>query len=127
MPGGGCEGISRKHWNQAMNTMKYKGFSARVEFDERSNILVGRLLGIQDVIGFHADNVRELRAAFKEAVDDYLDACERLGKTPERSASGKILLRVSPEIHGAALVAAQAAGKSLNQWASEILTDATRT
>lgn len=110
-----------------MNTMKYKGFSARVEFDERSNILVGRLLGIQDVIGFHADNVRELRAAFKEAVDDYLDACERLGKTPERSASGKILLRVSPGIHGAALVAAQAAGKSLNQWASEILTDATRT
>ena len=107
--------------------MKYKGFSARVEFDERSNILVGRLLGIQDVIGFHADNVRELRAAFKEAVDDYLDACERLGKTPERSASGKILLRVSPEIHGAALVAAQAAGKSLNQWASEILTAATRT
>ncbi len=104
-----------------MNTMTFKGYTARIEFDDRDNILVGRLLGIRDLISFHADNIPELRAAFEEAVDDYLETCAKIGKSPERPASGKIMLRVAPEVHGAALLAAQAAGKSLNQWAAEAL------
>ena len=107
-----------------MNTMTYKGYTARIEFDDRDSILVGRLLGIADVVGFHADNMRELRAAFKDAVDDYLDACGKIGKRPEKPAAGRLMLRVPPEVHGAALVAAQSAGKSLNQWAVEVLKDA---
>ena len=107
-----------------MNTMTYKGYTARVEFDDRDNVLFGRLLGIADVVGFHADNVRELRAAFEEAVDDYLEACEKIGKRPEKPASGRLMLRVPSVVHGAVLVAAQAAGKSLNQWAAEVLKDA---
>lgn len=104
-----------------MNTMKYLGYTARIEFDDRDNLFVGRLLGISDVIGFHADNVAGLRTAFEEAVDDYLDTCAAIGKKPEKPASGKLLLRVSPELHAAALVKAQAVGKSLNQWAAEVL------
>jgi predicted HicB family RNase H-like nuclease len=104
-----------------MNTLTYKGYTARIDFDDRDNILVGRLLGIQDIIGFHADNVAALRTAFEEAVDDYHDACEKIGKSPEKPVSGKILLRVPPEIHAAALIKAQAVGKSLNQWAIEAL------
>ncbi len=107
-----------------MNTMTFKGYTARIEFDDRDNILVGRLLGIRDLISFHADNIPELRAAFEEAVDDYLETCAKIGKSPERPASGKIMLRVAPEVHGAALLAAQATGKSLNQWAAEALSKA---
>lgn len=101
--------------------MTYKGYTARVEFDDRDNIFVGRLLGIRDIVGFHADNVTDLRTAFEEAVDDYLEACKEIGKSPEKPASGKLMLRVPPEVHAAALVAAQAAGKSLNQWATDVL------
>lgn len=104
-----------------MNTLTYKGYTARIDFDDRDNTLVGRLLGIQDIICFHADNVADLRAAFEEAVDDYLEACEKIGKSPEKPASGKLLLRVPPELHAAALVKAQSVGKSLNQWAIEAL------
>lgn len=104
-----------------MNTLTYKGYTARIDFDDRDNILVGRLLGIQDIIGFHADNVAALRTAFEEAVEDYLEVCEKIGKSPEKPVSGKILLRVPPEIHAAALIKAQAVGKSLNQWAIEAL------
>ena len=104
-----------------MNRMTHNGYTARIEFDERDNIFVGRLLGMSDIVSFHADNVPDLRAAFIEAVDDYLDTCAKLGKTPEKPASGKMMLRVPPEIHGAALVAAQASGKSLNQWAADVL------
>ena len=107
-----------------MNAMTYKGYAARVEFDARDNILVGRIAGVRDVVGFHAETVAELRAAFEEAVDDYVEACAKAGKAPEKSASGKIMLRVPPEVHGSAIVAAETAGKSLNQWATEVLRDA---
>ena len=42
--------------------MGYKGQTARLEFDDRDNIFVGHILGISDVIGFHADTVQSLRA-----------------------------------------------------------------
>lgn len=107
-----------------MNTMTYKDYTARIEFDDRDKLLVGRLLGIRDMVGFHADNVAELRAAFEEAVDDYIETCAKIGKTAEKPASGKLMLRIPPEVHGAALVAAQAAGTSLNQWAAKVLAQA---
>lgn len=107
-----------------MNTMSYQGYTARVEYDERDNIFVGRLLGIRSIISFHGETVAELRAEFEHAVEDYLAECKAEGIPPEKPASGKLLLRVPPEIHGRALVAAQAAGKSLNQWATEVLAQA---
>jgi predicted HicB family RNase H-like nuclease len=104
-----------------MNTMSYKGYTARVEYDERDNIFVGRILGIRSIISFYGETVAELRAEFKRAIKDYLAECKKEGVHPEKPASGKLLLRVPPEVHGRALVAAQAAGKSLNQWATEVL------
>jgi predicted HicB family RNase H-like nuclease len=104
-----------------MNTMSHKGYTARVEYDERDNIFVGRILGIRSIISFHGATVAELRAEFEKAVKEYLADCKKEGVPPEKQASGKLLLRVPPEVHGRALVAAQAAGKSLNQWATEIL------
>ena len=110
-----------------MNTMTYKGFTARVNFDDAEGIFSGRLLGISDVVGFHADNVPELRAAFEDAVDDYVETCASIGKQPEKPASGKLMLRIPPDVHRAALVAAESAGTSLNQWASKVLRQAAHT
>lgn len=107
-----------------MNTITYKGYTARIEFDDVDGLLVGRLLGISDVVGFHADNVAELRAAFEESVEDYLETCEKIGKAPQKPASGKLMLRVPPELHRAALIAAESAGTSLNQWAAKVLGEA---
>jgi predicted HicB family RNase H-like nuclease len=107
-----------------MNTMTHKGYTARIEFDDRDNIFVGRVLGLHAMISFHGETVKELRSEFKNAIEAFLKDCKEQGIAPEKPASGKILLRVSPEVHGAALVAAQAAGKSLNQWATEVLHEA---
>lgn len=104
-----------------MNTMTHKGYTARVDYDERDNIFVGRVLGLRDIISFHGSTVKQLRSEFQIAVDDYLAECAKKGVQPEKPASGKLLLRVPPEIHGRALVLAQSKGKSLNQWASEVL------
>ncbi len=104
-----------------MNSMNYKGYVARIEYDSHDRIFVGHLSGISDTVGFHGSSVEELESAFHEAVDNYLDACARLGQHPNRPASGKISLRVSPEIHSAAIMRAEYEGKSLNQWVANVL------
>ena len=101
--------------------MIYKSYSARVEYDDEDGIFFGRLAGIRDGVGFHADTVEGLRAAFHEAVEDYLETCARIGKEPQRAFSGQMMFRVNPEVHRRAVIAAELAGKSLNQWAEEVL------
>lgn len=103
------------------NVMSYKGYSARIEYDDEDGIFTGRLAGIRDGVGFHADTVDGLRDAFKDAVEDYLETCARIGKEPQRAYSGQMMFRVNPEVHRKAALAAELAGKSLNQWAEEVL------
>ena len=107
-----------------MNTMTYKGYTARLDYDDEDRVIVGRILGIRDIVTFHGEAVAELEHAFHEAVDDYLNACAKLGQEPNKPASGKLMLRIPQEVHHAALVAAGASGKSLNQWAAEVLSKA---
>jgi predicted HicB family RNase H-like nuclease len=107
-----------------MNTMSYQGYLARIEFDPRDNIFVGHVLGLADNISFHGETVSELKADFHHAIDHYLEDCKRTGRQPEKPASGKLMLRIRPEVHAAAAIAAKASGKSLNQWADEVLAHA---
>lgn len=104
--------------------MNYKGYSARIEYDDEDGIFTGRIAGIRDGVGFHADSVAELREAFHEAVEDYIETCARIGKEPQKAYSGQVMFRVSPEVHRKAAMAAELAGKSLNQWAEEVLNHA---
>ncbi|UYM17848.1 type II toxin-antitoxin system HicB family antitoxin [Endozoicomonas euniceicola] len=109
-----------------MNTMKYKEYIARIEYDNEDRIFVGHLAGIQDIVGFHASTVDELEKAFHEAVDNYLAISHKTGRPVQRPYSGNLMLRVTPEVHAAAATAAKANGKSLNQWASEVLGNASQ-
>ena len=103
------------------SAMEHRGYRARVEYDDEDGLFTGRVAGIRDGVGFHADTVEGLRAAFREAVDDYLETCERLGRPPQKPYSGRLMLRVDPEVHRRAAVAAELAGVSLNQWAERAL------
>ena len=107
-----------------MRTMTYKGYAARIEYSDEDNCFVGHIAGIKDVVGFHGDSVKGLRSAFRESVDDYLATCEKLGRAPQKPYSGKLMLRIPPEVHARAAMMAEAHGKSLNQWAADVLADA---
>jgi predicted HicB family RNase H-like nuclease len=109
-----------------MNTMTHKGYAARVEYSEEDGCFVGHIAGIRDIVGFHGESVGELRKAFIEAVEDYLAACKKLDKLPNRPYSGKFNLRLAPEIHARAAMTAEAEGKSLNAWASDVIQHAAR-
>ena len=104
-----------------MKAMQYKGYAARIEYSDEDGCLVGHIAGIKDIVGFHGESVTEMRAAFEEAVDDYLALCAETGKRPERPYSGRIMLRVPPELHAQVAIQAETNGVSLNQWAMERL------
>ena len=106
------------------NAMTYKGYVASMTFDAADRILVGRVLHIDDIISFHGESVTEFEAAFHESVNDYMVSCEKLGQTPEKPASGRMMLRVNPSVHSAALQASAKAHKSLNKWVEQVLRQA---
>lgn len=103
------------------NSMKHRGYTARVDYDATAHILVGRVLGMSEQLIFHGASVDELRADFEFAVDHYLSECKKAGIPPEKPASGKLLLRLPPDVHSAAAVAAATIGKSLNQWVADVV------
>lgn len=107
-----------------MNSMNYSGYSARVEFDAVDRLFVGHIVGIRDIVGFHGGSVVELEAAFREAVDDYLAACKKLKQEPNRPFSGRVMLRLPPDVHARASAAAEITGMSFNQWATRALEQA---
>ena len=100
-----------------MNILSYKGYTAKISFDERDMIFIGRILGIREIISFHAETTRDLVQEFENSVDDFITDCTERGVTPTPPSSGKLMLRIPPEIHRAALISAHTSGKSLNQWA----------
>ena len=106
------------------NVMSYRGYNAKVEFDSEDNIFFGHVLGVPESITFHGETVAQLAKDFHAAVDHYIKDCEATGREPHKPYSGKLMLRVSPEVHAHAAMMAEAHGKSINQWAADVLAHA---
>ena len=104
-----------------INSMTYKSYATSMVFDAEDKIIVGRILDVDDIISFHGESVAEFETNFHAAIEDYLAASKELGSAPERPASGKVMLRIAPEVHAAALKAAARNGTSLNKWAESAL------
>lgn len=107
-----------------MKPMTYKGYAARIGYSDEDGLFIGRVVGIRDIITFHGDSVDEIRAAFQEAIDFYLETCAERGEKPNRPYSGKLLVRMPIETHEAVATMADVSGKSINQWIVETLEQA---
>jgi predicted HicB family RNase H-like nuclease len=106
--------------------MEYKGYKARVEFDDEANLFHGQVLGIRDVVTFQGTSVAELCKEFEASVADYLEWCAERGEEPDKPFSGKFVVRLAPKLHKAIAIAAELEGKSLNAWVGEALEAAVR-
>lgn len=101
--------------------LNHKGYTGRAEYDDKSGLLHGEVLDLKDVVTFQGRSVNDLEAAFRDSVDDYLEFCAERGEQPDKPFSGRLMLRLPPELHRKVFVKAQHEGKSLNQWISEWL------
>lgn len=104
--------------------LTYKGYTGHVEYDDESGIFHGEVLDTRDVITFQGTTVDAIETAFRESVDDYLEFCQERGEEPDKPFSGKLVLRMSPELHHKVFIKATKSGKSLNRWISDTLESA---
>lgn len=101
--------------------MEYKGYVGMVNFDDEANIFHGEVINTRDVITFQGTCVEEIRQAFLDSIEDYLEFCEERGEKPEKPFSGRLLLRMPPELHQQAYIRAKRAGVSLNEWVNRAI------
>ncbi len=107
-----------------MNTIKYGKYSATIEFDQDAGIFHGEVVNLNDVVTFQGRSVSELAEAFRDSIEDYMKACAEFGKEPEKPFTGNFQVRLRPEVHRSAVIAAKMEGKSLNKWVAEKLEQA---
>ena len=103
--------------------MIYKDYVASVAFDEDANVFYGEVINIRDVITFEGETVNQLRQAFHDSVDDYLDFCSERGESPEEPYSGELVVRIEPELHKRAATEAFKRGVSMDSLIGEALSD----
>ena len=101
--------------------MEYKGYIGKVELNEEAGILHGEVINVRDVITFQGRTVKEIRKAFRESVEDYLEFCAERGESPEKPFSGRFVVRLPADLHREAYVRAKLEDKSLNSWVKEVL------
>lgn len=95
--------------------LEHKGYTAKIEYSYEDEVFFGTINGIVDLVTFEGTSVEELKKAFVEAVDDYLDICSRYGKEPDKEYKGTFNIRISPELHKKAAIEAGKKRISLNQ------------
>jgi predicted HicB family RNase H-like nuclease len=104
--------------------MEYKGYIGKVEYDDEAGFFHGEVINLRDVITFQGTCVEDLRQAFIDSIEDYLEFCAERNETPEKPFSGKFVVRIPPELHRKVYVKARLEEKSLNSWVADVLEDA---
>lgn len=105
--------------NSVNSMLEYKGYHASVEYDADDDIFIGEVFGIADSLNFHGTSVEELKRMFEQSIDNYLDLCQKIGKNPDKEFRGTFNVRLSPEIHRKAALAAKMQKLTLNQYIAE--------
>jgi predicted HicB family RNase H-like nuclease len=101
--------------------MIYKGYTAHIEFYEEAGLFHGEVIDTKDVITFQGTSVKELKKAFKDSVEDYLEFCKSRGEEPDKPFSGKFILRLPKSLHRKIYIKAVKNGQSLNNFITQSL------
>ncbi len=103
--------------------MEYKGYIVKVEYDDSVGLLHGSVInsGSYPVATCEAADVETLRKEFRISIDEYLAWCAEDGVEPKRPFSGKLNLRLGPDLHARVAALAAQSGMSINSWIKEAL------
>jgi predicted HicB family RNase H-like nuclease len=107
-----------------MNTLTHKGFIGIFNYIEDEDILHGKIEGITDLVTFQGIGVPEIKKAFIDAVEDYIELCAEVGKEPLKSFKGSFNVRVSPTLHRLVSTEAIKRNMNLNQFVQKALEQA---
>lgn len=108
------------------NTMEYKGYIGSVEFVEEKACFFGKVLGIDTPIAYEGESAWKLITNFHVAIDAYLTRCKEENIQPEAAYTGTINIRITPELHRQAALAAIAQDIPLSQFIEEAVQNAVK-
>lgn len=108
------------------NIMTIQGYKALISYDAETELFRGEFLDVNGGADFYAADVNSLKQEGQLSLAIFLEECEKRGIEPKKHYSGKFILRISPEAHEAAVIAAHASGLSLNQWTTKVIEQAIR-
>lgn len=103
------------------NVLEYKGYFGSVEYSGDDEVFFGKLLGIKALVLFEGQSVNELKSAFYEAVDDYIETCKEIKTEPEKPFKGSLNIRIGRELHQKAAITAEQNKTSINQVIKEAI------
>jgi predicted HicB family RNase H-like nuclease len=101
--------------------LEYTDFIGEVDFDQGANTFFGKVVNANVLISFRGQTVAKLKKSFQDVVDTYLEDCRQEGAEPQKPYSGKITLRVEPEVHKKAVIKAAACKKSMNEYLRRLI------
>jgi predicted HicB family RNase H-like nuclease len=101
--------------------LKYQDFSGTVQFSAEDEVFHGKIVGIDDLVTFEGQSVEELKNSFHNAIEDYLEICESIGKSPHKSYKGSFNIRIKPVVHKKAVLKSTELGLSLNQFVEQAI------
>ena len=108
------------------NTIDINGHKAVIAFDPEINLFRGEFIGLNGGADFYAATVDELHKEGKISLDVFLEGCREKGIEPRRSFSGRFNVRLEPDVHASAVIAAAAENKSLNEWVAGAIAEAAK-
>ena len=82
-----------------MKTMTYKGYIAEIIYSDEDECFVGRIVNIDAIVGFHGDTDAELRDAFENMVELYIETLEESENPPQKHFAGRLLSRLRQAFH----------------------------
>ena len=103
------------------DVLNYKGFIGSVHFSADDNVFFGKLEGINDLVTFEGETVKELTDAFHYVVDEHIKDCEKENIAAEKSYKGSFNVRLTPDLHRRIAISAKMRGESINKFVLEAL------
>jgi predicted HicB family RNase H-like nuclease len=64
--------------------MEYKGYIGQFTFNEKIELFQGKVSNINDIIIFQGKSIKTLELSFKDAINEYVTWCKKVGKDPEK-------------------------------------------
>lgn len=104
-----------------MDKLTYKGYFAEIHYSEEDKVLFGKIEGIADLVNFESESAKDIEGEFHKAVDEYLEYCKEVGKSPDKPYKGSFNVRINPELHKQAALFAVMRNKTLNTVVSEAI------
>jgi predicted HicB family RNase H-like nuclease len=105
------------------DVLTYKDYVATVHYSAEDEAFYGQVEGVNDLVSFEGQSVSELKGAFIEAIEDYLETCRENGKEPEKKYKGSFNIRIDPDLHKRAVQQSLKKNVSLNQFVEEAISE----